>query len=61
VTEGIYRTSNPEHPARQIICPHCRAAIGAACTETARPFGMKFVDYYHPERLAATENNNAQP
>ncbi len=58
MTEGIYKTSDPAHQARQVVCPKCCAAITAACTEQGRPFGRKFVDYYHQERVALVEGKS---
>lgn len=50
--EGLFKTSDKLHPARQIVCPTCQAAIGGACLEPVKPAGSKYVDYYHPERMA---------
>lgn len=37
-----------------ITCPHCKASIGARCTEPVRD-GHQFVSYFHRERLEAAE------
>jgi hypothetical protein len=40
--------------ALQVVCPTCRAAIGAKCSKPVQ-FGFNFINEFHESRIALSK------